>query len=463
MPNIYLYQMKKLLFFLLVPMLALAQSGDEKMLRQIHDQALTQSKGYGWLDHLCNQIGPRLSGSEGAEKAVQYTKSEMDKLGFDKVFLQEVMVPKWVRGKKESAFILNGKSKISVPICALGGSVGTPKDGLTAQVIEVKNLSDLPALADQIKGKIVFFNHPMIPENINAFHSYGEAGRVRWMGPREAAKYGAVGTICRSLNLRLDDFPHTGSMGYGDLPVSQHIPAAAISTNGAELLSKMLRENPNLKFRFSQDCQSMGEVLSYNVIGEVKGSEHPDRIMVVGGHLDSWDLADGAHDDGAGVVQSMEVFRIFKSMGYRPKNTLRVVLFMNEENGGRGGKQYNDDAQAKGENHIFALESDCGGFSPRGFSFQASDANFEKMSAYRDLLSPYLIHVFDRGHSGSDIEPLQSANIVKAGLMPDTQRYFDYHHAATDTFDAINKRELELGAAAMASLVYLIDQHSIAP
>jgi hypothetical protein len=438
-----------------------AQTDSEKKLREIHDQALTNAKCYAWLDHLCNKIGQRLSGSENAEKAVLYTKSEMEKLGFDKVYLQEVMVPKWVRGKKESAYILDNKNKISVPICALGGSVATPKKGLTASVIEVKSLDELATLGDKIKGKIVFYNHPMIPVNIDAFHSYGEAGRIRWMGPREAAKYGAVGTICRSLSLRLDDFPHTGSMGYGDLPKAQQIPCAAISTNGAELLSKKLKENPNLQFHFWQECQSFDDVLSYNVIGEVKGTEHPDRIMVVGGHLDSWDLADGAHDDGAGVVQSMEVFRIFKSMGYKPKNTLRVVLFINEENGGRGGKKYADQTQADKENHIFALESDCGGFSPRGFSIESNDANFDKVASFKELLAPYLLHVFVKGHAGADIEPLQSGNILKAGLRPDTQRYFDYHHAGNDTFDAINKRELELGAAAMASLVYLIDQAGI--
>jgi hypothetical protein len=440
-----------------------AQTDAEKKLREIHDQALTNAKCYGWLDHLCNKIGPRLSGSDGAEKAVLYTKAEMEKLGFDKVYLQDVMVPRWVRGKKETAQIIDGKNKINVPICALGGSVATPKKGLTAQVIEVKSFDELALLGDKIKGKIVFYNHPMISVNIDAFESYGEAGRMRWMGPREAAKYGAVGTICRSLSLRLDDFPHTGSMGYGDLPKEKQIPAAAISTNAAELLSKKLKENPNLQFHFWQECQTFDDVLSYNVIGEIKGSEHPDRIMLVGGHLDSWDLADGAHDDGAGVVQSMEVFRIFKSMGYRPKNTLRVVLFMNEENGNRGGNKYNDQAQVNKENHIFALESDCGGFSPRGFSIEASDANLNKVTGFKELLAPYLLHVVQKGHAGSDIEPLKSENILKAGLRPDTQRYFDYHHAGNDRFDAINKRELELGAAAMASLIYLIDQTGIAP
>jgi len=265
------------------------------------------------------------------------------------------------------------------------------------------------------------------------------------------------------MNLRLDDFPHTGWMGYAQLPKEQWIPAAAISTNGAELLSKLLKKNPKLQFHFKQSCETMADVLSHNVIGEVKGSEHPENIMVVGGHLDSWDLADGSHDDGAGVVQSMEVANIFSNIGYKPKNTIRVVLFMNEENGGKGGDKYNELAQANNENHIFALESDCGGFTPRGFTFEGNAANIAMVQGYRKVFEPYLIHIFREGHTGSDIQPLKSGNILKAGLRPDTQRYFDVHHAATDTFDAIDKRELELGAATMAALIYLVDQTGIQP
>ncbi len=456
--------MKKIAVLLLFhSILSFSQNNDADKLREIHTQALTKSECYDWLDHLANQIGPRLSGSENAGKAIQYTKTELDKLGLDKVYLQEVMVPKWVRGKKESAYILDGKTKITVPICALGGSVATPKEGLTASVVEVDNFDEIAKLGNKLKGKIVFFNHPMKQENVDAFKSYSEAGNMRWAAPREAAKFGALGTVCRSLNMRLDDFPHTGSTGYGDLPKDKYIPACAISTNAAELLSKKLKENPDLKFHFFQDCKQLDDVLSYNVVGEIRGSEHPENFMVVGGHLDSWDLAQGAQDDGAGVTQSMEVMRIFKAMNYKPKNTIRVVLFMNEENGGRGGKKYNELAQANKENHIFALESDAGGFTPRGFSIEANDANYNKLLGFKELLSPYLIDLFYKGHTGSDIEPLESKNILKAGLSPDTQRYFDYHHAANDKFDAVNKRELELGAAAMASLVYLVDQSGIEP
>ncbi len=456
--------MRRIIFFIALFLNTFAlfsQTKDEKTIKEIYKSALTNSRCYSWLDYLSNSIGGRLSGSTNAEKAVQYTKSELETLGFDRVYLQELMVPKWVRGEKEVAYILDHKSKINVPICALGNSIATPKNGITAEVIEVNGVKELADLGDKIKGKIVFFNRPLEQENINTFQSYSNCVDQRYAGAKEASKYGAVATIVRSMNMRLDDFPHTGNQSYGDIPKENYIPTAAISTNAAELLSKTLKTNPNLKFYLKQSCQKMDDVLSYNVIGEINGSEHPENIMVVGGHLDSWDLADGSHDDGAGVVQSMEVANIFKNLGYKPKNTLRVVLFMNEENGGKGGRKYEEVAQANKENHIFALESDSGGFSPRGFSLECDEANFNKITAWKNLFEPYLIHSFRKGHSGSDIEPLTSNPIVKAGLQPDSQRYFDYHHAANDTFDAVNKRELELGAATMASLLYLIDQNGI--
>jgi hypothetical protein len=448
-----------LCFLLLVPTITYSQSQDEKMLRQIYSAALTQGKCYAWLDDLSNKIGSRLSGSEGAEKGVQYTKAQLESLGLDRVYLQEVMVPHWVRGEKESAYILNNGKKTIVPICALGSSIATPKKGLTAEVIEVRSLKEMAELGqDKIAGKIVFFNRPFEPENIETFQSYGKAVDQRYAGAKEASKYGAVGTIVRSMTMRLDNFPHTGNQSYGDIPKEKYIPTAAISTNGAELLSRLLKENPQLQFHFKQSCQQLPDVLSYNVVGEIKGSENPEQIMVVGGHLDSWDLADGSHDDGAGVVQSMEVLHIFKNLNYKPKNTIRVVLFMNEENGGRGGDKYEELSKKNNENHIFALESDSGGFSPRGFSFECDDENLNKVKGFKSLFEPYLIHSFTKGHSGSDIEPLTGKNLVKVGLRPDSQRYFDYHHAANDKFDAVNKRELELGAAAMASLVYLMDR-----
>ena len=455
--------MKKFAFFsLLFTSIIYSQSNDQKMLADIYKFSLTNSKCYSWLDDLSNKIGQRISGSVGAEKGVAYVKAQLETLGLDKVYLQEVMVPKWVRGEKETAYILDNKAKVSIPICALGGSVATSKNGLSAEVIEVHSLKELETLgAEKVKGKIVFYNRPFEPENIDAFKSYGNCVDQRYYGARDAAKYGAVGTIVRSMNFRLDDFPHTGGQSYGDLPKEQYIPTAAISTNAAELLSKKLKENGSLKFFMKLSCQTFDDVLSYNVIGEITGSEHPEKIMIVGGHLDSWDLADGSQDDGAGVVQSMEVIELFKKLNYKPKNTIRVVLFMNEEFGGRGGKKYEELSKLNKENHIFALESDAGGFSPRGFSFECDATNFEKITNWKYLFEPYLIHQFFVGETGSDIGHLTSAKIVKAGLIPDSQRYFDYHHAANDKFDAVNKRELELGAATMASLMYMFDQYGI--
>ncbi len=435
---------------------------DQDVLKTIYTQSLTNGKSYQWLDHLSNKIGGRLSGSENAEKAVQYTKSELEKLGLDKVWLQPVMVPKWVRGDKEEALFTYNSTTTNVNICALGGSIATPKNGLTANVIEVHNFEELAVLGEEkIKGKIVFYNRPMQADLIQTFMAYGGCVNQRYAGAMEAIKYGAVGVIVRSMNLRQDDLPHTGSMSYGDLPNNQHIPSAAISTSDADKLSEALKKDSNLKFYFKQNCQQFEDVLSYNVIGEITGTEFPSQYMIVGGHLDSWDLGDGSHDDGAGVVQSMDVLRLLKESGIKPKHSIRVVLFMNEENGLRGGKKYAEEAKANNETHVFALESDAGGFTPRGFSFDCSDANFEKVLSWKPLFEPYLIHYFEKGGSGADVGPLKTTSNVLAGLRPDSQRYFDHHHAANDTFDAVNKRELELGAATMTSLIYLFDKYGI--
>lgn len=455
--------MMKQLFFILTLFISvqITAQDDAKALKTIYSTSLTDGMSYEWLDHLSNQIGGRLSGSLNAERAVEYTKEELEKLGLDKVWLQPVMVPRWLRGAPEFSYIETTPGKTTkVNICALGGSVATPSGGVKAHVVEVKSLDELKVLGEaKIKGKIVFFNRPMQADLISTFQAYGGCVDQRYAGAMEAGKYGAVGVIVRSMNLRLDDFPHTGSMSYGDLPNSKRIPSAAISTNDAELLSGMLELDNNIKLYFSQHCKQLKDVQSYNVIGEITGSEFPNEYMVVGGHLDSWDLGDGSHDDGAGVVQSMEVLRLLKASGITPKRSIRVVLFMNEENGLRGGKAYAKVAKSKGENHVFALESDSGGFTPRGFSFDCTDVVFNQVLSWKTLFKPYLIHYFEKGGSGADIGPLKQDGMVLAGLRPDSQRYFDHHHAANDTFEHVNKRELELGAATMTALVYLFDKY----
>lgn len=458
--------MKKLLIFLCLASFCVnAQSEDEKQLRNIYDAALTQGKAYDWLNYLSNQIGGRLSGSVQAEQAIEYTKMQLDSMGLDRVWLQPVMVPKWVRGTPEFAYFESTPGvTTNVPICALGGSVATKPGGLKANIVEVQGIEDLVALGrEKIEGKIVFFNRPFDQTLISTFEAYSGCVDQRYSGAAEAGKYGAAGMIVRSMSSRLDDLPHTGAMSYGETPIQNRIPAAAISTKGAELLSTTLKLNPEIKFYFKQNCEQLEDVKSFNVIGEITGSTYPNEIMVVGGHLDSWDLGDGSHDDGAGCVQSMDVLRLLKVSGYKPQRTIRVVLFMNEENGLRGGNEYAKVAKEKNENHVFALESDAGGFSPRGFSFDCSAANFEKIQGWKNLFEPYLIHMFVKGGSGADIGPLKNPDILLAGLRPDSQRYFDHHHAANDTFEHVNKRELELGAATMASLVYLVDKYGVVP
>ena len=438
---------------------------DEEVLKNIYKTSLTNGKSYEWLNYLSNQIGGRLSGSLNAEKAVAWTKEELEKLGLDKVWLQPVMVPKWVRGAKEYAYVETEPGKTTtLNICALGGSVATPALGIKSNIVEVQNFEELKALGkEQIAGKIVFYNRPMQADLIQTFEAYGGCVNQRYSGAAEAAKYGAIGVIVRSMNLRLDDFPHTGAMSYGDLPVEKRIPSAAISTNDAELLSTMLELDNSIEFYFKQNCKQLKDVLSYNVIGEITGSEFPNEYMIVGGHLDSWDLGDGSHDDGAGVVQSMDVLRLLKEIGIKPKRSIRVVLFMNEENGLRGGNKYAEVSKAKNENHVFALESDSGGFTPRGFSFDCNEANFNQVLGWKHLFKPYLIHYFEKGYGGADIGPLKSDALVLAGLRPDSQRYFDHHHASNDTFEHVNKRELELGAATMTSLIYLFDKYGVNP
>ncbi|WP_276390249.1 M20/M25/M40 family metallo-hydrolase [Eudoraea chungangensis] len=449
------------ILLVLVATTAWSQKGDAEQIKAIFDTSLSDAKGYDWLNHLSNQIGGRLSGSVQAEQAIEYTKEQLETLGLDRVWLQEVKVPKWVRGTPEFAYIETSPGFTNnVPITALGGSIATPAAGIKANVVEVQGIEDLEKLGRaKIEGKLVFFNKPMDPTLINTFAAYSGCVNQRYAGAKEAAAYGALGIIVRSMNLRLDDFPHTGAMSYGDQDLKERIPAAAISTNAAELLSTTLKLNPNILFYFKQNCRQLLDVTSYNVIGEIKGSTYPDQVILVGGHLDSWDLGDGSHDDGAGCVQSMEVLRLFKKTGYKPKKTIRVVLFMNEENGLRGGKVYAENALKSGENHLLALESDAGGFTPRGFSFDCSDKQFEQILSWKPLFEPYYIHLFEKGFSGPDIGPLKNNRTALAGLRPDSQRYFDHHHAENDTFEHVNKRELQLGAAAMASLVFLFDKH----
>ncbi|RZK62385.1 MAG: M20/M25/M40 family metallo-hydrolase, partial [Hymenobacter sp.] len=291
--------------------------------------------------------------------------------------------------------------------------------------------------------------------------AYGGAGDQRRSGPAEAGRRGAVGALVRSLTSAQDNNPHTGTTVYGDTPTK--VPGAALSTLAADQLSQLLAGDPKLEFELQMSCETLPDEKSYSVIGEVRGAKYPEQIITVGGHLDSWDLAEGAHDDGTGVVQSIEALRLLKAAGLKPERTVRAVLFMNEENGTRGGNKYAEQAQLNHENHLAAIESDGGGFTPRGFTIEATPAVFQKVAAWKPLLAPYLANQLTPGHSGTDIEPLVAAvkPVALFGYDCDSQRYFDLHHTAIDTFDKVNKRELELGGAAMASLIYLLGKYGL--
>ena len=432
---------------------------DSTNIKNLFNSALTEGQSYEWLRDLTSNIGGRLSGSENAEKAVYWGKELMEKVGLDSVWLQPVMVPHWVRGEKEIAtYTTNGTQK-NVPICALGFSIATPKEGILAEVIEVKSLDEAKALGEKMRGKIVFFNRPFNNTLINTFSAYGGCVDQRVGGAAVCGEFGAKGVIVRSMTNAVDDNPHTGTMSYGDLPKEKYIPTAAISSRAATILSDDLQENPNLKFYFKQSCETLEDAPSFNVVGELKGSETPENFMVVGGHLDSWDLGDGAHDDGTGIVQSLEVAYLFKKNTIKPKNTLRVVFFMNEENGSRGAEKYAELAKLNNEIHIGGLESDAGGHTPRGFSIDGNKSNTELLQSWKKLLSPYGLHDIDKGGSGADISPLKGETVTLVGYRPDSQRYFDYHHTSIDTFDKVNKRELVLGSASMASIIYLMDKY----
>ena len=450
-----------LIFFVLCHFVVAAQIDDSIVIKKIADEVLTNGMAYENLRFLCKKIGPRLSGSPQAQKAVEATAKMLKEAGADTVYLQPCMVPHWVRGIKEQGFvkIANAETR-QLHLCSLGNSIGTGKNGITAGVIEVRSFKELQQLGSAvIKGKIVFLNFPMNPTYIQTFRAYSESGVSRWQGASKAASYGAIGVMVRSLASNVDDFPHTGVMEYNDS--FPKIPAVAISTSDAEWLSKNLKLKMPLTASFTNTCGMLADTISYNVIGELRGSEFPQQIITVGGHLDSWDLAEGAQDDGAGVTQSIEVLRVLKTIVGKPKRTIRAVMFMNEENGSRGADKYLQLAEQNKEQHVFALESDAGGFTPRGFGLEMNEAQANRILQWKNLFYPYGVYDFSIGESGADVGPLKKIGTALAGLSPDSQRYFDVHHAVTDVFENVSKRELHLGALNMAALIYLVDKYGL--
>lgn len=447
-----------LLSFFVILTSVSAQNKDSIIIRNFFNEAFTNGKCYAQLEHLCNKIGNRISGSTNAAKAVEFAFESLKKEGFDSVWLQPVMVPHWVRGEKEMGYFVNNNKKTSVHICALGNSVATAKEGIKARLVEVKSFDELKKLGrENVEGKIVFFSRPFPDAIISG--AYGITVDQRSQGPLEAAKLGAIGVVVRSMTHAHDNFPHTGATGYKDSVTK--IPGCAISTIDADWLSQTLKENPSTEFYFKQNCVMLSDVLSYNVVAEIKGSEKPDEIVLVGGHLDSWDVGTGAHDDGAGTVQSMEALRLFKATGIKPKRTLRCVLFMNEENGLKGGLKYAELAELNKEKHMAAIETDAGGFMPREIGIAVSEEKLLGLQPWQKLLAPYGIQTINIHGGGADIGPLKKQGVVMIGYHPDGQKYFDYHHTDADTFDKVNRRELQFGAVTLAGLMWLISEYGL--
>ncbi|MDE3251893.1 MAG: M20/M25/M40 family metallo-hydrolase [Bacteroidota bacterium] len=453
--------MKKVLFAVLAfPMVALSQTNDSAVIKQISDEMLSHGKAYDLLHQLTKQIGGRLAGSPAFAKAVQWGKTSLESMGADQVVLQECMVPHWVRGGADKAAITSidhKKTNRVLDVVALGNSIGNGT--ITAPVLAVEDFDELERRKDEVKGKIVYYNHAFNPTFIKTFQAYGEAVVYRGAGPSRAAKYGAVGVMIRSMTESVANDPHTGGTRYND--AFPKIPAIAVGPRDADYIWE-LSKHSGFTMSMTTHGHFLPDTIGHNVIGILKGSEFPDEIITVGGHLDSWDVNEGAMDDGTGIVQTMEILRTMKALGIQPKHTFHFVLFANEENGLRGGLKYAEEAKKNGEKHVFALESDAGGFTPRGFSLKLNPAQLAKVRSWIPLLSAYGTNEISADGGGADVGPLgQMLGTPVGELMPDSQRYFDLHHARTDVLENVNKREMLLGAVNMASLLYLIDKYGL--
>lgn len=457
--------MKSAIFVIMVILssrLALPQT-DEKVISEIYTEQLTNSPIYENLRYLTKEIGNRINGSTKLSEAVEYTKQLMIKYQFDTVYLQPVMVPNWIRGKKEIVRIMN-----STPLgirdlncLALGNSIGTGEKGLIGEVIEINSLEELmKADKNLTNGKIIFLNQPLDKSLISTHEAYRKGRAIRTNGASQASIKGAIAVIIRSLSTGNNDSPVAGYMAY-DEGVNK-IPAVSISTNDADLLSAQIKRLPKTTIYFETHCQTQEMALSYNVIGEIRGNLFPDEIILVGSHIDTWDVGEGAQDNGGGCLQAIEVLRSFKIFNIRPKHTLRVVMWADEENGDSGDVVYAEESLKKKEVHIAAIEPDYGAFSPIGFTIDTdNEIAFNKLMSWKNYFEPYQIFQFNKGYPGDDIIPLKNNRILLLGLMTDSQRYYSLMHSEKDVFEAVDKRELELGAAAITSIVYLIDKYGL--
>jgi carboxypeptidase Q len=412
---------------------------------------------YAHLTRLCDDVGHRLSGSPQLEKAVEWAVATMRADGLENVRTEPVMVRRWIRGA-ESATLLEPR-ETPLHILGLGNSVGTPPEGVTAEVVLARSLADFEALGEKVKGRIVLFGNAMPAFDARKGTGYGETVGFRLRGPKMAAEKGAVGVLIRSVTAHSLGSPHTGVTLYGDSKV--RIPGAALSVEDAELVARLIEGGRKVVVRLKMEARDAGEVPSANVIGELRGRELPDEFVVLGGHLDSWDVGQGAHDDGAGVVMAMEAVAALKRLDLRPRRTLRVVLWTNEENGGAGADQYAEDHRAELDRHVAAIESDMGGFKPRGFGVAMADKAAEaravqSLGKLTALLKPLGATTVLPDMAGADVGALVEKGVPGMLLLVDESKYFDYHHSAADTLDKVDPAALTEATAAMAAMGWLL-------
>jgi carboxypeptidase Q len=408
--------------------------------------ALTSDRAYSRLAHLTDHIGHRLSGSQNLDRAIEWAITEMKRDGLDNVRGEKVMVPHWVRGEESLELLAPVPRKLQM--LGLGNSVGTSPEGITAEAVVVRSFEELDRLGEQLRGKIVVYNAP--------YANYGATVEYRWAGASRAARYGAVAALVRSITPVSLQTPHTGAMGYdADQP---KIPTAAVTIEVAEFLQRMNDRGDHPRLRLKMEAKFLPDAESANVIAELKGSEKPDEIVLISGHYDSWDVGQGAHDDGGGCIVAWEAVRLLKELGLKPRRTIRVVLYTNEENGLRGGNAYRDAHRAEIAKHVLAIESDSGVYRPEGFGLVAT-APLQARSNMQEiakLLSGIGADQIAADGGGADIGPMMREGVIGASLDVDGAHYFDIHHTPADTLDKVNPRELALCVATMAVMAYVV-------
>jgi carboxypeptidase Q len=407
--------------------------------------ALTKNRAYERLEYLTDSIGNRISGSRNLERAIAWAVSEMKKDGLDNVRTEKVMVPHWVRGAESLEIVPSGQK---LAMLGLGNSVATPVDGVTADIVVVRTFAELDALGEKVRGKIVVYNAP--------FTNYGATVQYRGQGASRAARYGAVAALVRSITPISLQTPHTGAMNYD--PQQPKIPTAAITIEAAEMLQRLYDRGEPVSLRLKMEAKFLPDAESANVIAELKGSERPDEIVVIGGHFDSWDVGQGAHDDGGSCIAAWEAIRLLKELGLRPKRTIRVVLFTNEENGLRGGTGYLDAHRAELSKHIIAIEADSGIYKPEGFGLAATAPPLARSNLLEiaKLLAGIEGDRIGADGGGADIGPMMREGVLGMNLDVEGSKYFEIHHTQADTLDKINPRDLALCVATMAVMAYTI-------